>query len=297
MHRSEQPEKATSPPEPWTPPRAVPESQFFTADDGVRLHYLEWPSDPDAPTVVLLHGRRAHAHWFDPLVNDLSPRYRLIALDLRGHGRSESNGPAKLTRYAADVAQLAREVRRGPVLLVAHSFAGRLAIMACQDFGLEPDLFVLVDAPIYRRPRHDHPENRMIPKRYGSRETAIQRFRLLPPDHSVHPDLMRYLAEHALREDSEGKWGWQFDEDATVRPFGADFPRPEDLGLEGFQCPALVMYGEFSRLNSVEEAEKVAARLPRGECLALPESYHHLMLDRPAAFNRALSGFFQKHGF
>ena len=57
--------------------------------EGLKLHYLDWGGDPDKHTFVLLHGGAAHVHWWDGVAPLLTPYGRVIALDFRGHGRSQ----------------------------------------------------------------------------------------------------------------------------------------------------------------------------------------------------------------
>lgn len=55
--------------------------------DGCPINYLCWgPSG--APGLVFIHGGAAHAHWWSFLVPHLADHYRVVALDLSGHGDS-----------------------------------------------------------------------------------------------------------------------------------------------------------------------------------------------------------------
>ena len=54
----------------------------------MRFHFLEWGA-PDAPPIVLLHGGHQSAHSWDLVSLHLAQRYRVLALDQRGHGDSE----------------------------------------------------------------------------------------------------------------------------------------------------------------------------------------------------------------
>ncbi|HMF29617.1 MAG TPA: alpha/beta fold hydrolase, partial [Candidatus Cybelea sp.] len=56
---------------------------------GLRFYYREWPSlKPNAQTLVLLHGYTGHARSWDALARVLQSRYRVLALDQRGHGQT-----------------------------------------------------------------------------------------------------------------------------------------------------------------------------------------------------------------
>ncbi|HVU03265.1 MAG TPA: alpha/beta hydrolase [Polyangiaceae bacterium] len=62
-----------------------PESKFLLLPTGARVHYRDRGS-PDAPVVVLLHGSNASLHTWEPWVKILSGRFRVVTLDLQGHG-------------------------------------------------------------------------------------------------------------------------------------------------------------------------------------------------------------------
>src|SRR5262249_23539130 len=59
----------------------------FATVNGLRLHYLEW-GDAGKPPMILLHGIARHAHTFDHIAPDLARSYRVLAIDMRGHGDS-----------------------------------------------------------------------------------------------------------------------------------------------------------------------------------------------------------------
>ena len=55
--------------------------------EGTPIHYLEW-GEPDRPGLVFVHGGAAHAHWWSPIAPLFLREYRVVALDLSGHGDS-----------------------------------------------------------------------------------------------------------------------------------------------------------------------------------------------------------------
>jgi len=114
------------------------ERRFLTADDGVRLHYLVWPTEPSPPwaVVIFLHGIASHAGWFAQTAAHLNDHgVAVYGPDRRGSGRS--GGPrGHLARYECaleDVDQLVRLVaadhRGTPVFLAASSWAAKLAVV------------------------------------------------------------------------------------------------------------------------------------------------------------------------
>src|ERR1700730_3859733 len=65
---------------------------------GLRCHLRDWPAKrSNAPSLVLLHGFTGHARSWDSFAEAMTDRYRVLALDQRGHGES---GWAPADRYA-----------------------------------------------------------------------------------------------------------------------------------------------------------------------------------------------------
>jgi pimeloyl-ACP methyl ester carboxylesterase len=91
----------------------------------------ELPGPPGAPTVVLLHGWTATADvtWF-PSFTALGQRFRVLSMDLRGHGRGVPAGPwFRLADCADDVAALALATGTDRVIAVGYSMGGPIALL------------------------------------------------------------------------------------------------------------------------------------------------------------------------
>ncbi len=67
-----------------------PESLVVTMDTGDQLHYLDWGGEGALPPLLLIHGLASTAWSWAPIARRLRSATRVLALDLRGHGLSES---------------------------------------------------------------------------------------------------------------------------------------------------------------------------------------------------------------
>src|SRR5438876_485262 len=122
--------------EPTYPGAVPPDRTRRLASLGIALSLSEW-GDPTAPPVVLCHGGFDHARGFDLLAPLLARRFRVVALDQRGHGES---GRADAYIWVTDVLDLVN-VLRGldrPAHLVGHRKGGGLAPDAALQ-APEPD--------------------------------------------------------------------------------------------------------------------------------------------------------------
>src|SRR5437899_11705922 len=96
---------------------------------GRRFHYTEWGA-PTSPALVMLHGVTGHARTWDEEAAALASRYRVLALDQRGHGDSDPSRNADYTvaPMSAHVAALADSLGLDRVSIVRLSVVRRSAI-------------------------------------------------------------------------------------------------------------------------------------------------------------------------
>lgn len=249
-----------------------------------------------APTVVLLHGNGAHAGWWTPIVPFLSAGWRVVAPELRGHGRSDWAEPPRyrLDDYVGDVAEVLDALAPGPVPLVGHSMGGRVAVqlaamapervraVAMLDTRLDP-----VD-PRLARAWRGHMAGRREGRRYATREEALAAFRFVPPEPTVDPALVRALAEDAVTERAPGVWAFRFDRGVLT----VDGDQAGDLHrhLERLACPVFVGVGEASQVLGPRERALVRRLVPHAELRVFPGG-HHFLLHCPEQVGPALRGF------
>ncbi|WP_285248089.1 alpha/beta hydrolase [Pseudarthrobacter sp. efr-133-R2A-89] len=122
---------------------------YRTMDVAVRggtLHTAVWgPDDPNAPTILAVHGVTAsHKCW--AYLAEALPDVRIIAPDLRGRGRSNTlPGPYGMASHAEDLAAVLAELADGPVAVVGHSMGGFASVVLAGRFPDRVRSLVLVD--------------------------------------------------------------------------------------------------------------------------------------------------------
>jgi pimeloyl-ACP methyl ester carboxylesterase len=98
----------------------------LTTSDGGSVHYIDTsPDDHSLPTVVLCHGISAQWWVWAPVISALRMSHRVIAWDMRGHGRSAAGSDGvSIPAAARDIAELLTTLDLHTAVLVGHSMGG-----------------------------------------------------------------------------------------------------------------------------------------------------------------------------
>ena len=258
-------------------PPLLPESGAIRVESCAVRWYAGGTGDP---RLVLVHGGGAHAGWWEPVLEALSARQRVVAIDLSGHGDSGHRPAGYPSRiWVTEVAALLREVAGGPAAVVGHSLGGRIGTTTAAQY---PDLvtaLVMLDSVI--PPYGGEPIPRVGPRKvYETKEIALRAFRLMPPQPPAEPDIMDRLARRSITRHPDGRYTWKFDP--------AIFGEMEDRfgvarDIPSIRCPVTIVQGSLSALTSPELAEQYQALLGRSvETVRFPGAHHHIPLDAPA---------------
>ena len=122
----------------------VPTSESYVDANGLRFHLLEY-GDASEPVLVFLHGVLASAQTYDGLLEGLGGGRRLVAMDQRGHGRTEHVTDYSWHRWVEDLAALCEQLELTSFDLVGHSMGAHNAL---RFTGTHPEMvehLVLID--------------------------------------------------------------------------------------------------------------------------------------------------------
>lgn len=266
----------------------MPESRFLSAND-LNLHYVDWGGAP-GPPVVLLHGGSASTHWWDWVAPELAKRYRVVALDFRGHGESEHSDPPYHTRnFVDDLEALIRGLDLGRPAIVGHSMGGHVAYAHAAHHPESVGALITVDSTMdlpadvlkKLRARAGRPA-----RRHESLEAAIERFYLMPPEETVQDDVRRALGTHMFKQESDGKWITKSDRRSADREL-IDVPSL----LPTLSCPTLIVRAEKSTVVTPDSWKRTIELIPGAKGVEIPDVSHHFILDHPEPAHDCIHSF------
>jgi lipase len=221
----------------------------------VKLNVHAW-GDPSAPRVVCLHGITGHGRRFRRLAEErLARRFHVLALDMRGHGRSAWDEPWNLETQLEDVLETVTR----PAAWVGHSLGGRLTM---EVTAARPDLVekaVLLDPAIWVPPEiaQQLAKEEAEEKVYATVDEAIsaRAASLFSTPREILEEEMR---EH-LVEGDDGHFRYRYSQAAAAQLFLELAKRPPPV--ERVRVPTLLVVGAESKLVSAAEDERYRTAL------------------------------------
>ena len=276
---------------------AQPRSAHAVWVGRLRLHVAAWnDGDVDKPPLLLVHGFRAHMHWWDHIAPALVSQRRVYALDLSGMGLSGWRQTYTRQSFTDDILSVARWLKGRapgrPLTVIGHSYGGSRLLDACAQAPGLIDHAVVLDAPL--PPEGNREKSQPVNQRFqadADREGILSRFRLVPEQPSL-PCIRSYIAERSIVAAEKGGWRWCFDP-AVMSVIGGGFD--QDDALRSVAAPVDIVRGEFSSIVSAAMAERMAALVPRARGpVVLPGAHHHLMLDQPLPLMSLLNALLQE---
>ena len=254
------------------------ESLYATVD-GYKVHFLAWNLDEKAlPVLMFVHGFGGSTYWWDFLVPFFTDRYRVVAVDLPGMGKSEGLPDYHDECFARGILGVIEEYSLAPLTITGHSYGG---IQSMYAMTLQPDFFhhgIIIDCNLwFPQSKPNGVDMAVRPhKRRSSRQECIAKFSLMPPQPEALDFLMDYVAYHACTSDESG-WFWTSD----YRTRTANLITDAEL-LTHIPVRVDCIFGERSIYNKPDLRDAAEQVFPNfGRLIIVPDAYHHIALDHP----------------
>ena len=258
---------------------ALQESRFLTVRDDLKLHYTD-TGPRDAPVIVLVHGFAASLHTWKHWVRELDDTYRVITLDLPGHGLSRvpENGDVSIDYYVDAVDALLSKLNVSSVSLAGSSMGGQVAWEYALAHPGQLDSLILVDAAGW-------------PESEAEERPLIFRLLRIPVARTLIRDLdLSGLIEDGLRKSVADPLFVSTDmaeryaalsrapghRDALLSLL-AGSPQREKASkakLEAISVPTLILWGEQDRIIPVSDAARFEEAIPNAVAIIYPDAGH-----------------------
>lgn len=258
------------------------------AADGGSIHVIE---KGEGRPLLLIHGITLQARIWAPQLHLMTDRYRVLAMDVRGHGRSTAGTDGFGRRIAArDVKTVLDHFDLRDAIVVGHSMGGMILMEFAGDFVDELAQrvagLVFMDTAAYQlAPKPVLPLVKAMGARIRRRMDDGRPIREMPMGDD---DLSWVMSRLAFGADPPAR---AVDE---VRRCGAEVPQSTSLpsgielldhdareALAATKTPSMILVGSRDLLTPVYAARRIAAFLPHARFEVLAGAGHQLMQERP----------------
>jgi 3-oxoadipate enol-lactonase len=238
----------------------------------------------EGPNVVLLHPVGLDLTSWDGVASRLAARYRVLRVDLRGHGKSAKNDDSmELADFAADVHDLLTELQFAPTAIVGLSFGGMVAQALALGFPDDVERLVVAGCPCSLR---------------EAGRLALSARGRAAVEHGMGPQVEETLERwftpafiaggraEAIRKRLEttdpAAWdsGWQAISHIDTVP-----------RLKEITVPTLCIAGALDPASPPAALAEIARRIPGARLLVLPETPHMMQVEQPARFAASVDSF------
>src|SRR5215471_12854204 len=251
--------------------------------DGIQIHSSSHGAGPK--TVILVHGWTCDETTWDGQVPALSEQYRVLTLDLPGHGKSAppKDGVFSMDLFAKAVEAVRSEAKADKVVLVGHSMGTPVVVQYARMFPQHTAALVFVDGLVRigggTGPAPDPQQAGGVGGR-NYRESMIRGMFSASTTAAMQSHILNMMLG-APEATAVGAMKATF-----------DFASPQD---EVIKLPVLGLYADHSGLGADREFMK--ATYPNLQYVELPGTGHFLMMEKADEFNRRVLDFLKTVSF
>ena len=256
----------------------------YSKAKGIKIYY---EVSGEGFPLVLIHATPFDHDLFTYQINHFSTYFKVIAVDLRGFGRSDKPvGEFSLKDMGDDILGILREERVKEAILLGVSVGSGIALLLGLDHAPMFKALILVGG-------NSGPGPRIPDLIHGYTEIGVERYRIQHMEDLVSPEFPKsklggYLFRLVLERNSwlSGKSIGQ-----VFRARGGTDLTPR---LGSLKIPTLVINGEYD--NSLPAGKRTAGMVPGAIHRILPKTGHACCIEDPAGFDELVVDFLRSLG-
>jgi pimeloyl-ACP methyl ester carboxylesterase len=275
----------------------TPPSQFLTLADGTRVHYRD-QGPKGAPVLVLIHGSNASLFTWEPWVSRLGDTYRIVSMDMPGHGLTGAVPSHDYSQKAmtAFVNTVVDKLGLSKFAIAGNSMGGGIAARYAETYPDRVTALVLVDAGGMPAKQGDH-----VPLGFRIGRNPVLGWLMLhiTPRHIFAEGLQDSFSHRDLITPAMVDEYWELNRmDGTRAATQARFRLGQDPFVKDhtadIKAPTLILWGAQDHLIPVAAADEWHAAIKGSQEIVYPDAGHVLQEDEAdksaAAVRTFLSG-------
>ena len=277
-----------------------PADGFFDTAD-VRLHYVDWGGD--GPPLLLVHATGFHTRLWDPYAERLRGRFRVLALDQRGHGDSgQPRTGMAWPSFAEDVAAVIAALGIEGCYAAGHSSGGTAVGMCAGDHPGSIRRLMLIDAVLRDERRAGFPpagpsvmaertrRRRMV---WDSPHQFEQAMQGRPAFARWRPEFLSSYAHHGLRRRPDGHYELKCPPAVEAAVYEGAMQNDPWPALGRVRVPVMLLRATRTEDGRTPLPPDTAARIPN--CTDVPvAATHFIPMEEPEAVLAAIQDFFRE---
>lgn len=248
-------------------------SKFIALPDGAIAHVRD-QGNKAGPVLVLVHGSNASLHTWEPWVAILGAKYRIVTMDMPGHGLTGAvpNDDYSRTGMVAFVHEVTQKLGLTRYALGGNSMGGGVAAQYTETYPGEVSALILVDASGIPR---KHQSGEKIPLGFRlARMPGLNKILLYVTPRSIIDEGLHkvFVDQSKVTEEMVTRYYDLTLYDGNRRATGIRFrlpPNDEDVAkkLGTIKAPTLILWGDKDGLIPVEYAGEFAKRIQDSKVL------------------------------
>lgn len=251
---------------------------MITNIGGLNINYID---KGQGELVVLLHGWGSNITLFDSMINLLSAKYRVVAMDMPGFGESdEPTEPWDVDRYVDFFLEFLKMYDFKKITLLGHSFGGRVIIKLCsRKLSFEIEKVILVDSAGVKPEKTTSQKLKQKTYKIGKKFLQTAAMQKLFPD--------------ALEELRRKNGSADYNAASPIMRQTLVKVVNEDLCelMPNVKCPTLLIWGKQDDATPLSDGEKMEKLMPEAALVSFDAAGHYSFLDQQVLFNRVLASF------
>lgn len=257
---------------------------------GVVINYNDQGPD-DAPVLIFIHGLALNKDMWFKQEEAFKSKYRVIAYDLRGHGKSAAgNDDFSIEQFADDLIHFMDMLAIDKVIVCGLSMGGYTAMRAMEKYPERFEALVLCDTQCIA----DTPEakEKRLKAIQSIRETGKRAFALQNAKNIFLPESFA-----ALKEETEAavQMAMQMEAESICSTLLALAGRNETCTrLEEIKVHVLILVGKEDKITPPERSQVMKERIANAELCIIEHAAHVSNIENPKTFNVCLLRFLER---